>query len=116
MEQIFDVLGTSEFFALYGYRESTLSFSLRPKGELEKIAPSASQPALDLLERLLAFNPGKRITVEDALEHPYVHAHHSPSNEVIAVPIPSHRFDFEQVRETSQLRKILYDEIMGGTA
>lgn len=38
--------------------------------------------ALDLLERMLAFNPAKRITVEDALAHPYLAFFHDPEDEV----------------------------------
>jgi serine/threonine protein kinase len=37
---------------------------------------------LDLLERLLEFDPAKRITVEEALEHPYLEAYHEPEDEV----------------------------------
>jgi len=34
--------------------------------------PKASSIALDMLERLLAFSPDKRIGVEEALQHPYL--------------------------------------------
>jgi serine/threonine protein kinase len=33
--------------------------------------PHASDQAIDLLKQLLAFNPEKRITVDDAINHPY---------------------------------------------
>ena len=39
-------------------------------------------PALDLLDKMLAFNPHKRITVEDALAHPYLEQYYDPSDEV----------------------------------
>lgn len=34
--------------------------------------PRASAPALDLLDRMLQFNPANRITVAEALQHPYL--------------------------------------------
>ena len=38
--------------------------------------------ALDLLERLLTFNPKKRILVEEALAHPYLAQYYDPADEV----------------------------------
>jgi serine/threonine protein kinase len=37
--------------------------------------------ALDLLEKMLAFDPGDRITVLEALEHPWLAAYHDVSDE-----------------------------------
>ena len=36
---------------------------------------------MDLLRQLLQFNPDKRITAEQALEHPYVSQFHNPQDE-----------------------------------
>lgn len=40
--------------------------------------------ALDLLDRMLTFNPMKRITVEEALAHPYLEQYYDPTDEVHA--------------------------------
>ena len=39
-------------------------------------------PALDLLDKMLTFNPNKRITVEEALAHPYLEQYYEPQDEV----------------------------------
>ncbi|MGH0180469.1 UNVERIFIED_CONTAM: hypothetical protein FKN15_003701 [Acipenser sinensis] len=38
--------------------------------------------ALDMLDRMLTFNPIKRITVEEALAHPYLEQYYDPTDEV----------------------------------
>jgi len=40
----------------------------------------ATPDAIDLLKKLLRFNPNKRISVDEALEHPYFRALHSEKN------------------------------------
>ncbi|NXE70274.1 MK15 kinase, partial [Calcarius ornatus] len=47
----------------------------------EIFPPSTPLPALDLLKKLLVFNPDKRLTAEEALQHPYVSRFHCPSRE-----------------------------------
>ena len=42
-----------------------------PKPLREVLAGSPSD-AIDLVEKLLLFNPDKRLTAEEALKHPYV--------------------------------------------
>lgn len=37
---------------------------------------------MDLLHRMLTFNPNNRITVEEALAHPYLEQYYDPTDEV----------------------------------
>ena len=60
------------------------------------IFPRTSDLALDLLERLLAFNPVKRISVVDALQHPYLEPYHDPEDEPTADAIPEEFSDFDK--------------------
>jgi serine/threonine protein kinase len=58
--------------------------SLRKKERVpfQKIYPNASPLAIDLLTKLLEFNPHKRISVDEALAHPYLQSLHNPEEEV----------------------------------
>lgn len=61
-----------------------------PKIPFENLYPRASPLAIDLLNKLLAFDPAKRITVEQALAHPYLAAYHDEDDE----PLHTQTFDF----------------------
>ncbi|XP_029023511.1 mitogen-activated protein kinase 15 isoform X2 [Betta splendens] len=55
---------------------------LKPQVPLEDLLqPSVPPDALDLLKGLLVFNPDKRLTAEQALQHPYVARFHNPVKE-----------------------------------
>ena len=60
--------------------------------------------ALDLLERLLAFDPAERITVEEALEHPYLAIWHDPNDEP-ECPTPFD-FSFEHINDMAQMKRM----------
>eukprot|EP01018_Ginkgo_biloba_P022365 Gb_14631 [translate_table: standard] len=47
------------------------TFPVTPPTCLQQLYPHANPAAIDLLEKMLVFNPCKRITVPEALEHPY---------------------------------------------
>ncbi|XP_055482747.1 mitogen-activated protein kinase 15 isoform X3 [Psammomys obesus] len=54
----------------------------RPRQTLDALLPPDTPPeALDLLKQLLAFAPGKRLSAEQALQHPYVQRFHCPDRE-----------------------------------
>ncbi|KAM9838325.1 mitogen-activated protein kinase 15 [Aulostomus maculatus] len=55
---------------------------LKPQVPLEDLLqPSVPPDALDLLRGLLVFNPDKRLTADQALQHPYVARFHNPAKE-----------------------------------
>ena len=54
----------------------------KPKVPWTKLYPNADPKALDLLDKMLTFNPHKRITVEEALAHPYLEQYYDPADEV----------------------------------
>ncbi|KAG8988714.1 negative regulator of the PHO system [Tulasnella sp. 427] len=53
------------------------SFPRYAKVPLQNMLPKASPQAIDLLERLLQFDPQKRLSAAEALRHPYFHAYNS---------------------------------------
>ena len=75
----------------------------------EKLFPNANPLALDLLRRLLAFDPSERISCAEALQHPYLAVWHDPADE----PVCSQKFDFgfERVNDTEGMRQLIVDEI-----
>lgn len=60
------------------------SLPFKPKVPWNRLFPQADAKALDLLGKLLTFNPNKRVSVEEALAHPYLEQYYDPADEVRA--------------------------------
>ena len=67
--------------------------------------------AVDLLEKMLNFDPKKRITAEEALKHPYLSPYHDPTDE----PIAEDKFDWnfnDADLPVDTWRVMMYSEIL----
>lgn len=70
---------------------------------------------LDMLKKLLVFDPKERMTVEEALEHPYVSTYHDPEDEPTIMPISHEEFEFDKSKDKLsilELKRQLYNDII----
>ncbi|KAJ8458750.1 hypothetical protein OPV22_031676 [Ensete ventricosum] len=73
--------------------------------------PHINPIAIDLVERMLTFDPTKRITVEEALDHPYLERLHDVADEATCTDPFS--FDFEQHALTEeQMKELIHRETL----
>ncbi|CAG07587.1 unnamed protein product [Tetraodon nigroviridis] len=96
LQLILSVLGTPPELLIGGItsdrvRSYVQSLPSRAAVPLSKLYPQAEPEALDLLAAMLHFDPRDRISVTQALEHPYLAKYHDPNDEPTCVPA----FDFE---------------------
>jgi serine/threonine protein kinase len=63
---------------------------------------------------MLKFDPNKRITVEEALLHPYLKDLHLPDDEPSSDPVSKFDFEYEEKEDISseEMRKYILDEIL----
>ena len=114
LNQILHYLGTpnEETLSRIGSpraQEYVRNLPFMPKIPFQRLFPNANPDALDLLDLMLAFDPSSRISVEDALEHRYLHIWHDASDEP-SCPT-TFDFGFEVVEEGPEMRKMILDEV-----
>lgn len=81
-----------------------------PKADMRRIFPGASPMAIDLVEKMLQFDPTRRITVDEALKHPWLAALHDPACEPVS-PSPF-KFDFEEDKlDEKAVREKVWEEM-----
>ncbi|XP_043689659.1 mitogen-activated protein kinase homolog MMK2 [Telopea speciosissima] len=80
-----------------------------PKQQFSARFPSMSPGAIDLLEKMLVFDPNKRITVDEALHHPYVSSLHDINDEPVCTR--PFCFDFERPSFTEEnIKELIWRE------
>lgn len=81
------------------------SLNIRRTKAFEDVFEKSSPEAIDLLKRLLQFNPNKRISAEEGLKHPFIAQFHNSDDEpicgkIITIPFDdNHRLDIDEYRE-----------------
>jgi mitogen-activated protein kinase 1/3 len=114
IQKIISVLGTPkeedlEFINKQEAREFLMKLVKRTKQSWSSLFPNANPVALDLLGKMLTFNPRKRYNVDQCISHPYFEGLHDPEQE----PITTTKFDwsFDSVELTKEnLQMMIYEE------
>ncbi|CAH9072482.1 unnamed protein product [Cuscuta epithymum] len=81
-----------------------------PPQKLAKVFPHVNPLAIDIVEKMLTFNPSKRISVEEALAHPYLSQFHDVSDEPFC-RVPFTDFEQEACGE-EQIKDMIYKEAL----
>jgi mitogen-activated protein kinase 7 len=114
LNQILHILGTpnEETLSRIGSpraQEYVRNLPFMPKKPFPNLFPNANPDALGLLDLMLAFDPSSRISVEQALEHPYLHIWHDASDEPDCPT--TFNFDFEVLDDVGEMRRAILDEV-----
>lgn len=79
----------------------------------DSVCPGAPALALDLMEKLLRFDPRQRATVDEAIAHPFLAAYRNPELEARAATA----FDFSFEKDASKkmdkdaLRRLIFEDV-----
>ncbi|XP_069100335.1 mitogen-activated protein kinase 7 [Pleurodeles waltl] len=115
LQLIMTVLGTpsSQVICSIGadrVRAYIQSLPVRQPVPLESLYPGGDRKALDLMQKMLRFDPRERISVLEALHHPFLSKYHDPDDEPNCVP--AFDFDFDkQVLTKEQIKEAIVNEI-----
>jgi len=111
---IVDTLGapSASDLSMIGNPQAVEYIKALPKRErvpFERLYPNASREAINLLDKMLVFDPRKRITAAQALQHEYLAALHNvndePDSETFSFP-----FEKKDVTE-NELRGLIWEQL-----
>lgn len=113
---IIDKLGTPteedmEFITDPGARSYLRDLPPSKKKDFKKMYPYPGEEALDLLNKMLQFNPYKRASLKEILEHPHLRDVRDPRQEITAKEPVILDFEDKDV-STEQLREYFVEEII----
>ena len=81
--------------------------------DFKRLYPEANPLACDLIEKMLIFNPEKRINVEECLKHPYLASLHDTNDEPVANAPFTFAFEQHNGGEMSEetVRRLIFQEL-----
>lgn len=118
LELIFSLFGTPEdedITSIPNARSRRMMDRLPKKTakDLKTVFKNSNPKAVDLMRKMLEFNPTKRITVEEALAHPYLERLHCVEDEPAANLLSAYDFMFENDSMTiGNVKDLIYEEIL----
>eukprot|EP01083_Nonionella_stella_P053403 141275_1 len=117
VEKIMEVTGppsAEDVAAIESPFAATMLESIKspPKRSLSSIFPKAEDDAIDMIERLMRFNPNERLTAEEALAHPYVSQFHNAVHEPTCDRVITICIDDNKKYSISEYRDQLYRDIL----
>ncbi|KAL4063110.1 kinase-like protein [Scleroderma citrinum] len=116
LNKIFDVLGTPEESVIQRIGSDKAQAYVRSLPVIETVPlkcllPAADLQAIDLLQKMLSFDPQSRITVHDALYHPWLATYHDETDE----PECQNKFekwkDIERLETLEEFRQAIWNEV-----
>ncbi|MCO5601388.1 hypothetical protein L7F22_055508 [Adiantum nelumboides] len=116
LKLILSIIGTPAEVDLHFIPNETARSFIRsqpytPRVSLAKLYPNANPLAVDLIDKMLIFDPRKRITVIEALSHPYLAMLHDESLEPVAPTPFDSSFEDEDLKE-HDLREKVWGEMV----
>lgn len=113
LDKIIDVIGTPSEADIAAVGSSAAQKYLKKKGhrpspDWRSRYPNASEEALDLLRRMLVFNPNKRITVREAMRHPFLESLHDEADDHCVYRLFS--FDESAHKTVADVKRAIYEE------
>lgn len=87
------------------------TFSVKKRVDFKDIYPAATSDCIDFLNRTLVLNPKKRITVDEALNHPMFKSIRDKKNEILSDFHVNISFEKEGDIKVPRLRQLFLEEI-----
>lgn len=101
LDLILNVVGTPPEDNIKGCQKAKKYLQTLPhrdRKNFQDLYPDANPKAIDLLEKMLTFDPTERITVDEALRHSYLESMHDPDDEPECTP-----FNFNSINHIDEV-------------